>query len=192
MEKKGSIINKYYVYNANLVKSGVCGLTHWNGPHCHDLDAGLGVGVEAAVVDRVPYANVPIQRDGAEVHDGRCGEQDVQVDPDGTEVRGQRPPVICRGSEEEKRTCCYIFVFRWCTSFSPSVSVHCSHEQHISGLTIVASVHTVVIYDARVQSQAQQIILIISLFPVFFSFTAALWCLVGATFVFALTVFVLM
>lgn len=52
--------------------------------------------VEAAVVDRVSYGNVSIQRDGAEVHDGRRGEQDVQVDPDGTEVKRQGPPVICR------------------------------------------------------------------------------------------------
>lgn len=48
-------------------------------------------------MDRVAYADVAIQRDGAEVHDGRRGEQDVQVDPDGTKVRGQRPPIICRG-----------------------------------------------------------------------------------------------
>lgn len=61
------------------------------------------MGVEAAVVDRVSYADVSIQRDGAEVHDGRRGEQDVQVDPDGTEVRGQRPPVICRRRKEERR-----------------------------------------------------------------------------------------
>lgn len=63
-------------------------------------------------MDRVSYADVSIQRDGAEVHDGRRGEQDVQVDPDGTKVRGQRPPIICRrgrvdgwkGEEEEINT----------------------------------------------------------------------------------------
>ncbi len=54
------------------------------------------MGVEAAVVDWVSDADVSIQRDGAQVHDGRRGEQHVQVDPDGTEVRGQRPAVTCR------------------------------------------------------------------------------------------------
>lgn len=55
---------------------------------------GLGAGVEAAVVDRVPDADIAVQRNGAQVHDGRRGEQDVQVDPDGTKVRGQRPAII--------------------------------------------------------------------------------------------------
>lgn len=44
------------------------------------------MGVEAAVVDGVPYGDVSIQGDGTQVHDGCCGEQDVQVDPDGAEV----------------------------------------------------------------------------------------------------------
>lgn len=51
------------------------------------------------MVDRVPDADVAVQRDGAQVHDGRRGEQDVQVDPDRTKVRGQRPAVIWRGGQ---------------------------------------------------------------------------------------------
>lgn len=46
------------------------------------------MGVEAAVMEWVSNGDVSIQRDGAEVHDGCCGEQDVQVDPDGTKVGG--------------------------------------------------------------------------------------------------------
>lgn len=71
-------------------------LTHWNGPHCHDLDAGLGVRVETAVVDWITYGDVSIQRDGTEVHDGCSGEQDIQVDPDGAKIRRQGPAIICR------------------------------------------------------------------------------------------------
>lgn len=48
------------------------------------------------MVDGVSDGDVSIQRDGAEVHDGRRGEQHVQVDPDGAEVGGQGPAVICR------------------------------------------------------------------------------------------------
>jgi len=54
------------------------------------------VGIEATVVDRVSYGDVSIQRDSTQVHDGCCGEQDVQVDPDWAKVRGQGPLVICR------------------------------------------------------------------------------------------------
>lgn len=101
----------------NMVFFCVCVLTHWNRPHRHDLDAGLGVGVEAAVVDRVSNADVTIQRDGAEVHDGRCGEQDIQVDPYGTKVRGQRPPIICTSGRmerwREKKMLCKCVVSIW-------------------------------------------------------------------------------
>lgn len=45
-------------------------------------------------MDRVAYADVSIQGDGAEVHDGCSGEQHVQVDPDGTESAGERPGVV--------------------------------------------------------------------------------------------------
>lgn len=55
--------------------------------------------VEAAVVDGVSNGDVSIQGDGAQVHDGRRREQDVQIDPDGTKVGGQGPPVICRRKE---------------------------------------------------------------------------------------------
>lgn len=51
--------------------------TCWDGPDCHDLDSSLGVGVEAAVVYRVSYGDVSIQRNGTQVHDGCGGEQDV-------------------------------------------------------------------------------------------------------------------
>lgn len=61
------------------------------------------MGVEAAVVDGVSDADVPVQRDGAQVHDGCRREQDVQVDPDGTEVRGQRPAVVCWTRREDER-----------------------------------------------------------------------------------------
>ena len=64
--------------------------------------------VEAAVVDRVSDADVSIQGDGAEVHDGRRGEEHVQVDPDGTKVEGQRPSVICR-REEETVSACFLY-----------------------------------------------------------------------------------
>lgn len=55
--------------------------------------------IEAAVVDWVAYGNVSIQRNGTKVHDGCCGEQDVQIDPDGAKIRGQGPTVICRRAE---------------------------------------------------------------------------------------------
>lgn len=61
------------------------------------------MGVEAAVVEGVSNGDVSIQRDGAQVHDGRRGEQDVQIDPDGAKVRGQGPPIICRGGTEDGR-----------------------------------------------------------------------------------------
>lgn len=57
------------------------------------------MGIEAAVVDWVTYGDISIQRDGTEVHDGCCGEQDIQVDPDRAKVRGQWPFVICRKSQ---------------------------------------------------------------------------------------------
>lgn len=64
-------------------------------PDGRDLEAGLGARVEAAVADGVADGQVAVQRDGAQVHDGRRGEQHVQVDPRGTQLRGQRPAVIC-------------------------------------------------------------------------------------------------
>lgn len=60
-------------------------LTHRNCPGGADLDAGSGSGVGAAVVDGIADADVAVQRDGTQVHDGGCGQQDVQKDPDWTE-----------------------------------------------------------------------------------------------------------
>lgn len=61
-------------------------LTHRDGPDSHDLEAGLGSGVEAAVVEGVSDGDVAVQRDGTQVHDGGCGEQHIQVDPDRAQV----------------------------------------------------------------------------------------------------------
>lgn len=46
------------------------------------------------MVHGVPDAHVAVQRDGAQVHDGRRGEQHIQVNPNGTEVRGQWPAIV--------------------------------------------------------------------------------------------------
>lgn len=46
-------------------------------------------------MDGVPDGNVAIQGDGAEVHDGRGGEEHIQVDPNGTELSRERPFVSC-------------------------------------------------------------------------------------------------
>lgn len=63
------------------------------------------------MLDRVADGNVAVQRDGAQVHDGGCGEQHVQVDPDWTQTERKGPGVICkretlqdnRPEEERKR-----------------------------------------------------------------------------------------
>ena len=44
-------------------------------------------------MDGVLDGNITIQGDGAEVHDGGRGEEHIQVNPDGTELARQRPPV---------------------------------------------------------------------------------------------------
>lgn len=70
-------------------------LTYGYGPHRNDFQEGFGSGVEAAMVNGVLDSHVAVQGDGAEVHDGRRGEEQIQVNPDGTELAGQRPPVPC-------------------------------------------------------------------------------------------------
>lgn len=71
-------------------------LTYRYGPDSGDLHHSFGSGVEAAVLYGVTDGDVSVQRDGTQVHDGRSGEQHVQVDPDRTQSGRQRPGVVYR------------------------------------------------------------------------------------------------
>jgi len=51
-------------------------------------------------MDGVLDGNIAVQRDGTEVHDGGRGEEHIQINPDGAELAGQRPPVPY-GAEDE-------------------------------------------------------------------------------------------
>lgn len=53
------------------------------------------------MMDGVLDGDVAVQRDGAEVHDGGRGEEHIQVNPDGAELAGQRPPVTYDGEDAE-------------------------------------------------------------------------------------------
>lgn len=68
--------------------------TYRNGPDGCDLQHGFGSGVEAAVLYGVADGDVAVQGDGAQVHDGRSGKQNVQIDPDWAESAGQRPGIV--------------------------------------------------------------------------------------------------
>lgn len=62
------------------------------------------------MVDGVTDGDVSVQRDGAQVHDGGCGEEHIKKDPHGTQQFRERPGVIwkkaTRGhvSETQART----------------------------------------------------------------------------------------
>ncbi|XP_061647578.1 S-formylglutathione hydrolase isoform X3 [Phyllopteryx taeniolatus] len=62
-----------------MLRLCVLALARRDGPHGHDLDAGLGARVEAAVVDGVPDGDVAVQRDGTQMHDGCRREEHVQM-----------------------------------------------------------------------------------------------------------------
>ena len=79
-----------------------CVLTYRYGPDSGDLHHGFGSGVEAAVLYRVADGDVSVQRDGTQVHDGRGGEQHVQVDPDRTQGARERPGVVWRMDREQE------------------------------------------------------------------------------------------
>lgn len=88
-------------------------LTYGYGPHSDDLQEGLGSGVEAAVVDGVLDGDVAVQGDGAEVHNGGGGEEDVQVNPDCAELARQRPPVPC-GAQVQHQQGASCFLWQAC------------------------------------------------------------------------------
>lgn len=69
-------------------------LTHGKGPDSRDLDHGPVGGVGAAVPDGAADADVAVQRNGTQVHDGGGAEKHVQEDPHRTQDMGQRPRVI--------------------------------------------------------------------------------------------------
>lgn len=48
------------------------------------------------MLDWVADGDVPVQGDGAQVHDGCGGKQHVQVDPDRTEGAGEGPGIVWR------------------------------------------------------------------------------------------------
>ena len=69
-------------------------LTNGYEPHHCYLGHGFGPGLILAVLNGFLDGYVAVQWDGTQVHDGRCGEQDVQEEPDWTEKLRKRPPGI--------------------------------------------------------------------------------------------------
>ncbi len=82
-------------------------LTYRNGPDRDYFDHGLAKCVAAAVFDWITDADIAVQRDGAQVHDGGCGEKHIKEDPHGTQQFRERPGVIwkqtTRGDVSETR-----------------------------------------------------------------------------------------
>lgn len=68
-------------------------LTHWYRPNSNYFQKRLSSGVEPAVMDGVLNGNIAVQGDSTEMHDGGRGEEHIQVNPNSTELAGQRPPV---------------------------------------------------------------------------------------------------
>lgn len=60
-----------------------CALTSGNGPDCSDLGHGAVGGIGAAVLDRTADADIAVQRNGTQVHDGGGAEEHIQEDPHG-------------------------------------------------------------------------------------------------------------
>lgn len=54
-----------------------CVLTHGDGPDCSDLGHGPVGGVGAAVLDWASDADVAVQRNGTQVHDGGGAEEHI-------------------------------------------------------------------------------------------------------------------